>query len=90
MSACLPGLGQVYNGKWWKVPIIYAGFGGLGYMAYSNHTDYKTYLLAYRIKTGNLEDGETPTETAMQLAAYYQRTRDRTGQQVCRESAADL
>ena len=34
MSACLPGLGQVYNGKWWKVPIVYAGLGGLGYLVY--------------------------------------------------------
>ena len=36
MSACLPGLGQIYNRKWWKVPIVYAGLGGLGYLAYSN------------------------------------------------------
>ena len=34
MSACLPGLGQIYNGKWWKVPIVYAGLGGLGYLVY--------------------------------------------------------
>ena len=72
MSACLPGLGQIYNGKWWKVPIIYAGFGGFGYLAYSNHSDYKTYLMAYKIKTGNLEEGETPSELALQLTESYQ------------------
>ncbi|MDP6907936.1 MAG: DUF5683 domain-containing protein, partial [Flavobacteriales bacterium] len=31
MSVALPGLGQVYNGKWWKVPIIYGALGGLIY-----------------------------------------------------------
>ena len=59
MSAILPGSGQVYNGKWWKVPIIYAGFGGLGYMAYSNYSDYDLFLSAYKYKTGNLEEGVT-------------------------------
>ena len=34
MSAVLPGLGQAYNKKYWKIPIIYAGFGGLGYWIY--------------------------------------------------------
>lgn len=68
----LPGLGQVYNGKWWKVPIIYAGFGGIGYMAYSNYTDYQLFLTAYKIKTGNLDEGATPSDEAQQLAAYYQ------------------
>lgn len=72
MSAILPGAGQVYNGKWWKVPIIYAGFGGVGYLAYSNYYDYKTFLTAYKIKTGNLEESITPTDYEVALSQSYQ------------------
>ena len=72
LSACLPGLGQVYNKKWWKVPIVYAGIGGIGYMAYSNWSDYKLFLTAYKIKTGNLDPGEASSDAAIQLTEYYQ------------------
>ena len=71
MSACLPGLGQIYNGKWWKTPIIYAGFGGLGYYAYSTFSNYKLYLTAYQISTGDLPEGVTPSEKAIQLSQSY-------------------
>ena len=44
-SAVLPGAGQVYNEKYWKLPIIYAAFGGLGYFAYTSNIKYKKHLL---------------------------------------------
>jgi hypothetical protein len=43
MSACLPGLGQVYNKKYWKVPVIYAVLGGIGYWGITNQKQYNYY-----------------------------------------------
>lgn len=43
MSAIVPGLGQIYNKKYWKAPVIYAALGGLGYWGISNHVKYKYY-----------------------------------------------
>jgi len=47
MSACLPGLGQGYNKKYWKIPIIYAGFGLMTYFIYTNADEYLNYKCAY-------------------------------------------
>jgi hypothetical protein len=41
LSAVLPGAGQVYNGEWWKVPILYALLGGFGYGAYIQNQRYQ-------------------------------------------------
>ena len=71
MSACLPGLGQIYNRKWWKVPIVYAGLGGLGYFSYNNYSEYRSYLHAYEYKTGDLPEGVTLTDYETQLANRY-------------------
>lgn len=71
MSACLPGLGQIYNGKWWKVPIVYAGLGGLGYVVYNNYYEYKSYLHAYEYKTGDLPEGVTLNDHETELANRY-------------------
>ncbi len=42
-SAALPGLGQAYNGKYWKIPIIYGGGVVIGYYINYNHQLYKQY-----------------------------------------------
>src|SRR4051812_33367336 len=49
-SAVLPGAGQVYNKKWWKVPIIYAGAGGLAYSFQFNQSKYVKYRNAYKYR----------------------------------------
>jgi len=47
-SAVLPGLGQAYNKKYWKVPILYAGFAGLVYAIDFNTRNYNKYRRGYR------------------------------------------
>ena len=64
-------MGQIYNGKWWKVPIVYAGLGGLGYLVYNNNYEYRSYLHAYEYKTGDLPDGVTLNEHEADLANRY-------------------
>ena len=46
-SAVLPGLGQIYNHKWWKVPFIYGGFAAIGYMAYDANQQQQLLLKSY-------------------------------------------
>lgn len=48
MSALFPGLGQIYNRRYWKLPIIVAGFMGLGYGTSWNNGQYQDYTTAYR------------------------------------------
>jgi hypothetical protein len=81
MSACLPGLGQVYNRKWWKVPVIYAGFGGLTYGFIWNQNYVKDYRDALRSRYDDdptTVDGFTrySDDDLVTLKNYYQRYRD--------------
>jgi hypothetical protein len=43
LSAILPGAGQIYNRKFWKTPLIYAGLGGLGYAFLNAQQNYSYY-----------------------------------------------
>lgn len=53
MSAVLPGLGQAYNKKYWKIPVIWTGLGGLSYSIVFNHNKYVTYRDAYKFRIDN-------------------------------------
>ncbi len=52
-STFLPGLGQVYNKKYWKVPVLYAGAFALVYSLNYCNTAYIDYRTAYRIRIEN-------------------------------------
>lgn len=52
-SAVLPGLGQIYNKKYWKVPIIYIGFGAIGYFINWNNENYQLFRIGYQHLTDN-------------------------------------
>lgn len=45
--AIIPGAGQIYNRKYWKLPIVYAGFAVIGYFVVSNRDLYLKYNDAY-------------------------------------------
>ena len=61
LSALFPGLGQIYNRRYWKLPIVAAGFMGLGYGVTWNNTQYKDYTQAYR----DIMDSDPATNSYM-------------------------
>jgi hypothetical protein len=48
MAVAFPGLGQIYNRKYWKIPLVYTGFGALIYSAGFNSSNYISYMKAYQ------------------------------------------
>jgi hypothetical protein len=50
LSAVLPGAGQAYNHKYWKIPVIYGGAGVLGYFIRDNYRHYRMWRGAFIAK----------------------------------------
>jgi hypothetical protein len=69
-SAIVPGLGQIYNEKYWKVPIIYAGLGVTGYIFVNNIKIYKEYKFAYSARI-NAEASPPDSTDYKQLDEIY-------------------
>ena len=57
-SAVLPGLGQAYNKKYWKIPIVYAAIGIPVYFYIDNNKEYKRYRNAYKRRLAGFNDDE--------------------------------
>lgn len=56
LSAVFPGFGQIYNRKYWKIPLVYAGFGGVGYAVAYNSRWYNRYTKAYQDFTDKIPE----------------------------------
>ncbi|MBK9672102.1 MAG: hypothetical protein IPP56_13250 [Bacteroidetes bacterium] len=82
-STVLPGLGQAYNTKYWKIPVIYAGFGAMSYFFTINNSRYLKYKKALILRN---DDDETTIDdyatqypnqqTLIEYKDYYRRNRD--------------
>lgn len=65
-SAVLPGLGQAYNKKYWKIPIVYAGIGTGIYFWIQQDQEYDRFRNAFKRRLAGFTDdefygdGETP------------------------------
>ncbi|GBU07576.1 hypothetical protein AwDysgo_09070 [Bacteroidales bacterium] len=59
-SAIFPGLGQIYNRKYWKLPLVYGGFLGCVYAISWNSSQYNGYKQAYGDFVNNTGDSWYP------------------------------
>ena len=73
-SAIFPGLGQIYNRKYWKLPIVYGGFMGFIYAVTWNNKNYRDYSDAYlHIMT---DDVNSPSTWHQSWQNFVPRNRD--------------
>lgn len=78
-SAVLPGLGQAYNGKYWKIPLVYGTIGTSSYFYFSNNSNFKLYRHAYKLRlAGKLDefDGLISKEGLINAQKVYKQNRD--------------
>lgn len=82
LSAVLPGAGQFYNKKYWKIPILYAGFAAIIYSVDFNQDRYIIYKNALQTRTDGDEttldefEGVYSEENLRTLKDFYRRNRD--------------
>ena len=79
-SAIIPGAGQIYTKKYWKVPIIYAGLITSAFYIKENNNSYQLYKNAYlkRINSNDSDDFyvQYSNSDLATLSNYYRRNRE--------------
>jgi hypothetical protein len=77
-SAIIPGLGQAYNKKYWKIPFVYGAIGASLYFYITNNTKYHNYRDAYKLRLLGLPNAYSYLDDSRLIAAqrFYQRNRD--------------
>lgn len=81
LLALIPGMGQIYNRRYWKLPIVYGGLGFLGYMTLTNYTQYGCLRKAYLHTVDNDPDTNyqcdlAPNANAADLKILRDNTRE--------------
>ncbi|MEZ4740132.1 MAG: DUF5683 domain-containing protein [Flavobacteriales bacterium] len=82
LSAVIPGAGQIYNRKYWKAPIAWAGLGISLYFIQDNQTQYRRYKDAYIAvvdgdpNTVDEFNGEVSSSQLLDLTDTYRKWRD--------------
>ena len=79
LSAILPGLGQAYNKKYWKIPLVYGAMGTAVYAYSFNNKRYHQFRDAYKRRLQGLTDDDLNYLDNSRLIAgqkFYQRNRD--------------
>ncbi|MDE6871617.1 MAG: hypothetical protein K2J62_05785 [Bacteroidales bacterium] len=76
-SIILPGLGQAYNGEYWKIPIYWGGMIASAHFLYTNDVNYKRFKRIHNEATSGAEyTGPVSGETAKYYRDVYRRYRD--------------
>lgn len=78
-SALLPGLGQAYNKKYWKIPVVYGAIGASLYFYMNNNKKYQSYRDAYKRRLLGFNDDPyqyLDDSRLIQAQRFYQRNRD--------------
>ena len=82
-SAVLPGLGQVYNKKYWKVPFVLGAIGTSGYFYFNNNKKYNQYRTAFKLRQSGRPDefngdtGSLISDDGLKRAQiFYKKNRD--------------
>jgi len=69
-SAIVPGLGQVYNKRWWKVPLIYGGFVAFVKAYQDNNNQYHTFLSEVQYRLANNGNPSNPDYAAYKFFRF--------------------
>ncbi|WP_072878247.1 DUF5683 domain-containing protein [Salegentibacter echinorum] len=78
-SAVLPGLGQAYNGRYWKIPIVYGGLGVGIYFYIKNDDQWNRYRDAYKARLAGREDeflGRLSTDALIRAQEVYRKNKE--------------
>lgn len=82
LTSVVPGLGQIYNKSYWKVPLVYAGIGIPAYLWADNQKQYTSYRNEYKRRLQGIVDKDHPTfgglddQRLLDAQKFYRQNRD--------------